>query len=758
MHVSVLVIGAVCAAVVGALRLSAVRRPVGSGRVAQLVAISVCVGAVGTMLAAAIRVGSITTGPVVRLARESAVVEADVVVTADPRRVRSRVIGNTRAPTEYAVAADVIDLYASTGTVRQHVPVLLVGAGHVWSNMLPGQPLRLTARLHPADPAAGDDVAAVLSVRGPPTLTGRAPLLQRIAGHVRASLLQAVAGLAPAERGLIPGLVDGDTSQLPAQTSDDFRTAGMTHLIAVSGSNVAFVLAAVLIAARWLGLRGYWVPAAGASGLCGFLVLARPEPSVVRATLMGLLVLAATMRGARDRAGPATLAAAVLVLLMLDPFLARSAGFALSVLATAGLLVLAPGWRARLARRWPRPLADAVAIALAAQVATAPVLVLIAPQVGLVSVPANAIAEPAVAVATVLGALVAVVGPASPFLAHLLAHLAAVPAWWLVTVAHVAAGAPLASVAWPTGAVGVVLMLVALLAGRVTLPVAMRHRGLSVAVAALVVGASSVAVPAIVDRAWPPPGWLLVACDVGQGDGLVVADGAGSAVVVDTGPDPAPMDRCLRDLGVRRIPLVLLTHFHADHVEGLPGVLRGRAVAQIEVSPLADPPDEVRRVRGWASEAGIPVVIAGVGEERSAGDVSWKVLWPQRIIHAGSMPNNASVVLRLQCRGVVVLLTGDVEPEAQAAILEADPGDLRADVLKVPHHGSANQDPAFLQATGARLAVISVGVGNPYGHPAPRTLQLLQSDGMQVDRTDRDGDVAVVVTGGGVALVPRRPP
>ncbi len=532
----------------------------------------------------------------------------------------------------------------------------------------------------------------------------------------------------------------------------------MTHLVAVSGSNVAFVLAAVLIAARWLGLRGYWVPAAGAFGLCGFLVLARPEPSVARATLMGLLVLATTVRGARDRAGPATLAAAVVVLLMVDPFLARSAGFALSVLATAGLLVLAPGWRARLARRWPRPLADAVAIALAAQVATAPVLVLIAPQVGLVSVPANVLAEPAVAVATVLGALVAVVGPAFPSLAHVLAHLAAVPAWWLVTVAHVAAGAPLASVAWPTGAVGVVLMLVALLVGRVALPVAMRHRGLSVAVAVVVVGASSVAVPAIVDRGWPPPGWLLVACDVGQGDGLVVADGVGSAVVVDTGPDPAPMDRCLHDLGVRRIPLVLLTHFHADHVEGLPGVLRGRAVAQIEVSPLADPPDEVRRVRGWASDAGVPVVVAGVGEERSVGDVSWKVLWPQRIIHAGSLPNNASVVLRLQCRGVVVLLTGDVEPEAQAAILEADPGDLRADVLKVPHHGSANQDPRFLQATGARLAVISVGVGNPYGHPAPSTLQMLQSDGMQVERTDRDGDVAVVVTAGGVALVPRRPP
>ena len=156
---------------------------------------------------------------------------------------------------------------------------------------------------------------------------------------------RSVASLAPPERGLVAGLVDGDTSQLPAQTADDFRAAGLTHLVAVSGSNVAFVLAAVLVGARWVGLRGYAVPVAGAIGLCAFTVLARPEPSVVRAALMGLLVLASSQRGARGRTGPATLCAAVVVLLAVDPFLARSAGFALSVLATAGLLVLAPGWR-----------------------------------------------------------------------------------------------------------------------------------------------------------------------------------------------------------------------------------------------------------------------------------------------------------------------------------------------------------------------------------------------------------------------------
>ena len=218
------------------------------------------------------------------------------------------------------------------------------------------------------------------------------------------------------------------------------------------------------------------------------------------------------------------------------------------------------------------------------------------------------------------------------------------------------------------------------------------------------------------------------------------------------------MDRCLRDLGIRRIPLVVLTHFHADHVEGLPGVLRGRRVGEIEVTVLDDPPDEARRVRSWAADAHVPVRRVRLGEERSVGDVSWKVLWPARVLDEDSRPNNASIVLRLVSHGVVLLLTGDVEPPAQSAILAADPGDLRADVVKVPHHGSGNQDPDFLRATGARLALVSVGVGNPYGHPAPSTMHLLASWGVQVERTDIDGDIAVVPTAGGTALVPRHPP
>jgi competence protein ComEC len=251
---------------------------------------------------------------------------------------------------------------------------------------------------------------------------------------------------------------------------------------------------------------------------------------------------------------------------------------------------------------------------------------------------------------------------------------------------------------------------------------------------------------------WPPTGWVMVACDVGQGDALVLDVGPGTAVVVDAGPDPRLVDGCLRDLGVTTVPLLLLTHFHADHVEGVPGVLRGRHVGQVEVGPYDEPAEERARVLAWTSAAHVPVRQVTVGERVVMGPLRWTVLWPARVIEEDSVPNNASIVLLLRSRGLSLLLTGDVEPPAQEALAarwEARP----VDVLKVPHHGSAYQDPALIRALRPRVAVISVGANNDYGHPAPRTIRLLLGTGARVERTDQDGDVAVVSGPSGLRVV-----
>ena len=702
-----------------------------------LVAVLLCLVACTTV--AGLRVAGLTLGPVDEWADDGAVVSARMVVTADPQRLTAATRGPQRGRVLLGVRVRIEQVTGRGSSVRVRSPGLVLATHPRWADLLPGQRVSANGRLGPA--RRGQAVAAVLTVRGEPRLVGRPPAVQRAAGSLRAGLRTAVAGLPSDERGLVPGLVVGDTSRMPAQLVEDFRTAGLTHLTAVSGANLVIVVGFVLYVGRWVGLRGRWLPVCGALALAGFVVLARPQPSVLRAAAMGLVALAALATG-RRRGSLAALAAAMLGLLLLDPWLARSYGFALSVLATAGLLLIAPGWVGWLrSRGMPVPLAQAVAVPAAAQVACAPVVAMLSGQVSLVAVPANLLVAPAVAPATVLGVLATVTGAGLDPLARLLGWTAGGPAWWIVTVARRAATMPHAAASWPTtttAALGLAaLLVVAVVLGRWA---ARRPRRLAAVVTVvLLAGAVRVAGPG-----WPPPGWLLVACDVGQGDALVLSAGRAGAVVVDAGPDPRLVDRCLRDLGVDRVALVVLTHLHADHVEGLPGVLRGRSVGEVQVGPYDEPAAELARVTRWTSNARVPLTQAVAGERGRLGPLRWEVLWPHRVIEGeGSAPNNASLVLLLRRAGVRMLLTGDIEPAAQRALLVRWRA-VDVDVLKVAHHGSAYQEPRLVAAVRARLALVSVGADNDYGHPAPATLTGLTRAGAVVGRTDRDGSLAVV--------------
>jgi len=514
---------------------------------------------------------------------------------------------------------------------------------------------------------------------------------------------------------------------------------------------VAIVLAAVMGSARAVGVRGYALPVAGAAAVVGFVLLARPQPSVLRAAAMGLVALAGLSAGGRRR-GLAALSVAVLALVLVDPFLGQSAGFALSVLATGGILVLGPVWTQAGAIWLPRPLAVACAVPLAAQVACTPIVAGLSSQLSLVSLPANLLVAPAVAPATLAGAAASVVAPWWTWGGQVLGHVAGGCAWWIVEVARVSAGLP--GAARTLGGIGPLAMLALIVASGlavVLVPKILRRRWLVLGLTVLLTIAilHPRGLRGALDRgSWPPPGWVLVACDIGQGDALVIRAGPSSAMVIDAGPDPLLMDRCLDRLEVRQVPVLVLSHFHSDHVEGLPGVLDGRRVGRIVVSPLDDPAEESARVRGWAEQAQVPVVDAEAGHTEQTGEVSWRVVWPVLPMpDGGSAPNNASVVLRVEVAGISVLLTGDIEPEAQAAILRGGE-EIGADVLKVPHHGSGNQDAAFLEAVDPALALVSVGADNTYGHPAAPLVRQLVEESAVVQRTDSRGSLAVVVGDG----------
>ncbi|MEW2352761.1 ComEC/Rec2 family competence protein [Spirillospora sp. NPDC029432] len=628
--------------------------------------------------------------------------------------------------------------------VRVRVPVLLIAADRRWIGLLPSQRVRLNGSLAP--PRRAELLAAVVFVRGPPEPVGRPSALQRGAEAVRAKLRRAVERLPADQRGVLPGMVVGDTSRLDPALAEDFRTSGLAHLLVVSGANLAIIIGAVLGLCRIAGLGRLRAPPVAVLAVLAFVVVARPEPSVLRATVMGLIGLLALVTG-RQRQGLPALGAAVLVLVLLDPALARSYGFVLSVLATAGLLVLAPAWRERLGRRLPGPLADAVAVAAAAQVAVAPVLVMLSGEVGVVAIAANLLAAPAVAPATLVGALAAVVALVSVPVAQLMVWPAGLAAGWICAVARVAADLPYATVPWARGGLGAV----GLAAAMVVAVAVLRFRRVRLAVVAVMAGVLlAVAGLRAAAPGWPPPGWALVACAVGQGDALVLAAGPGRGVVVDAGPDPRAVDGCLGRLGVRDVPLLVLTHPHADHIDGTAGVRNGRTVRMVLVSPSAFG-------REARHTGGLPVRRAQAGGRWSVGELTLDVIGPAHapVLSAaddGAAINNASVVLVARRPGFSALLSGDAEPEAQRALA---PGVPPVQVFKVPHHGARAQDPAFFAAARAAVSIVSAGRDNDYGHPAPATLDLLRRHGMRVHRTDQEGDVAVVRTRGGIAVVTR---
>ncbi|MGW1026940.1 ComEC/Rec2 family competence protein [Streptomyces sp. NPDC002577] len=797
-----------CVAAAGILLLPGVvgraRRhacPAGSphvwGRV-SVAAVLLCTAA--STASAALHGADVRRGPVPALAERYAEVTAEVEVSSDPRLTRPRVTGDHLAPVSVVIDAQVLRVLAADGTeTSTRTPVLLIadavppasadsgrprssgpptardrGTSSPWLALLPSTRLRVQARLAPPQADSGR-IAAVLRVSGDevPHVVGAPSGSQRFAGELRRGLREATDGLPPDARALLPGLVVGDTSRVPADLQDAFEATDLTHLLAVSGANFTILLALLIgppgrahraerggLAPR-LGIPLRATALLGGTLALGFVIVCRPDPSVLRAAACGGIALLAIGTGRRRSLIPA-LAAAALLLVLYDPWLSRSYGFLLSVLATGALLTVAPRWSAALRNRGvpPRP-AEALAAAAAAQALCAPVVAVLAARVSLVAVPCNLLAELAVAPATVLGFAALAAAPVVMPLAKAFAWCAGWPAEWIAKIARTGAALPGNGVDWPGGWSGGLLLALAtavvVLVGRRML----RHPWWS-AVCALLLLLVVVQPPSLtrVITGWPPPGWRLVMCDVGQGDAVVLSAGHGSGVVVDAGPDPALADRCLHSLGITRIPLVVLTHFHADHVAGLPGVLRGRSVGAIETTGFQEPPDQVEFVRRQAAVRHIPVTRAVAGERRRTGSLDWQVLWPpassrprpsgvvppSRPAPVPEGPNDASVTLLVRTAGLTMLLLGDLEPPAQRALLRSPAGARlpRVDVLKVAHHGSAYQDPVLLRRAAPRLALISCGEDNPYGHPSPSTVAALRSGGATVLRTDRDGALAVM--------------
>ncbi|MEX0833058.1 MAG: DNA internalization-related competence protein ComEC/Rec2 [Actinomycetota bacterium] len=603
--------------------------------------------------------------------------------------------------------------------------------------------IELFGSLDPIEPGGFGDylrsrgVAVVLRIDRFERVGSAANPLVLLAAGARDLLGRSIANLfAPREAGLLMGLALGDTSGLDPSIERDFRATGLGHHLAVSGENVAMILGPILGLALLLRLR----PAArfglGAASIVFFVVMTGGEPSVLRAGLMAVLTILGVLLG-RPRNAASILGATVLLLLLLDPFLADSIGFRLSVAATTGIVSLAPPLSTKLSFL-PKALAITVATTLGAQAGVTPVLLYHFHWVPGVTLLANVLAFPAVAPALLIGLAAAGCALVLPPLGWIFAKLAWIPMRYLQVLADRLATAPVPSITSGGGWLPLIL-------GPVVLVGIARwvrgHRPPRVVVVSL-----GLLLPVFVWgtalRAGPPAGLAVRFFDVGQGDGALVTSPGGANILIDGGPDEELVATKLASLGVRRLDAVVATHAHADHIDGLIEVFARFPVGVVLEPGCDEPSPNYREFEQALEQEGLPVRHPRAGQILSVGDLRLEVLSPEACFEGtASDPNNDSLVIRLSHLEDTVLFTGDAEEPAQEEML-ADGAPLAAPVLKVPHHGGGTSLEEFLDATDAEVAVVSVGE-NDYGHPVAEVLEMLEESGARVLRTDRLGDVTI---------------
>ncbi len=546
------------------------------------------------------------------------------------------------------------------------------------------------------------------------------------------------------EAGLLLGLLLGDDSQLDPGVERDFRAAGLSHLLVVSGGNVAMVLAPVLAAAALLRLSRWPKFVVGFGAVAFFTILTGAEPSVLRAGVMACIALVGVLAG-RPRTTASILSAAVLCLLVLDPWLVWSVGFQLSVTATAGMVALASPLAERFGRLVPSPVATAAGATISAQLGVTPILLYHFHEVPLVTLPANLAAFPLVAPSLLLGAVAAGTGLAWFPLGKVVGALALLPMRWLELVADHLGKAPvgyLTSEGGPLALVGGTAVVAAIVVWiRTGWKPPRAATAVAIAVLPVVVWASALG-------SGPPEGFTVQFFDVGQGDAALLTTPEGATVLVDGGPERDQVATEISALGIKRLDIVVASHPHADHIVGLPSVL-----ARLPVGLLLQPGCEGDQPSPLQADLDRAIADENV-EVRNprAGDTFWlgllrlDVLSPDRCwTGTESDSNNDAIVIRATYDGHVVLIASEPEEPSQEWLLESGV-DLRADVLKVPHHGAATSVPEFFDAVDAEVAVVSVG-DNDYGHPTAFTLDALAASGAQVWRTDRHGTITVLLTG-----------
>jgi competence protein ComEC len=684
--------------------------------------------------------------------QEGKVVRVKLTINSDVRKNTEAINENFYQKNLYSADVKLQELEY----VDLNVPFLLFG-GEELAKYIPGDQLELFGRLRVFD--GYTTRAGVISQVSEITYREKAHSLWRFTNHIRNKIKESTNNLPSDARALIPGLIIGDRSGQNEELSLAMRRSGLTHLTAVSGANFAIVAALMLALGRALKIKRKYLWWLVALSLMLFIAIVRPSSSVLRAAVMTGALLIARAKGVRGSPIPA-LATAISLLLLVNPFFVRDAGFGLSVFATAGLLFLAPSFQKKFeAAGTPSLLAEGLAIPISATVSCLPIIILLSGELSLISIAANFLVAPVIAIITSLGLILMLVAPFSLPVAIVISWCITPFSLWITFIARSFSSLPFAALKWPQNLLGSLLSILLLLLLAILFSIRFKKaRNYALAIILIFLSVEILFTIKPFSHSWIPADWSFFQCDVGQGDGLIIKTRENAGIVIDVGPEARPINKCLKLLSITTIDLLVLTHFHADHVSGLKGAIAGREIKEVWTSMTKEPANQVEQVAKLLRD--IPHRAPRLGERFEQEGVKIEVI----TVAPDVSPNDSSISILGNVNGITFFAAGDLELEGQARALNALNrarlrdlwGGAPIALMKAAHHGSALQDPELIAFLKPQVTFFSVGAGNPYGHPAPSALELYGKYGA-IYRTDIHHNLALAKREGNL-IVAAQPP
>lgn len=551
---------------------------------------------------------------------------------------------------------------------------------------------------------------------------------------------------------LMLAIVFGDQKNVDPVEKDNFRRAGLLHMFAASGFNVALLAGFIMILARYANAPKTASAALALISVIFYLWLVGSSPSVARAVVMSIILYLAIFFGRRVDALASTSIAAV-ILLAIDPRALFDIGWQLSFASLFGLLVLAP-LIAKLFENERSKVVSAFSLTLGAQIAVAPFLINYFGQLSTLSVLANPMASGVVAYVTVVGFLAAFMSTFWPTLAGYIFATLSPPLAFVSWTSSVFANIPASTIDMQASLAYAVLFLILTLMVFAAFRSLKRRLTIS-AIIIFIIAAQTAGLWINLAQGIQREALSMHFLDIGQGDATLIKSEDGSVILIDGGRDFLLLDRELRQRRVNHLDLVIISHAHADHLGSVSELVKKYPVAAVIEPGIKYDSDAYRDFRQALAVNNIPRLIGRMHQKYQVGEIEIKILWPGKdlIIGSNSDVNNNSIVARIEYKKFSLLLTGDIEEEAIGELSESSV-DLKSQVLKVSHQGSANGTTIdLLKKVQPKYAIISVGRNNPFGHPHQITLRRLNKFTLKTLRTDQDGDIYIGTDGKSIEMV-----